>query len=71
MIDLKAFGIDGVRPAQMNTLADMTKDTEPAVWELLHGGDPLVERILSDPRAGLNLYQEGLDALAPEGVGAQ
>jgi len=63
VIDLKAFGVDGIMPRQLTTMRDIIKDKDPAVWELVHQNDPIMERILSDPKAARKMVQETLESL--------
>ena len=57
------FLLHGVMPRQLTTMRDIIKDKDPAVWELVHQNDPIVKRILSDPKAARKMVQETLDSL--------
>ncbi len=50
-------------PRQLTTMRDIIKDKDPAVWELVYQNDPIVKRILSDPKAARKMVQETLDSL--------
>ena len=60
VIDLKAFGVDGVMPTQMTAMRDIVKENAPDTFELIHQNNPVVKRILTDPHAAANLVKEAL-----------
>jgi hypothetical protein len=60
VIDLRAFGVDGVMPTQITAMRDMVKENSPDTFELIHQNIPIVERILTDPNAAANLVKEAL-----------
>jgi hypothetical protein len=62
--------VDGVMPRQLTAMRDIIKDKDPAVWELVHQNDPIMERILSDPMAARKMVQETLDSLRQDEVTA-
>jgi hypothetical protein len=51
-------------------MRDLIKDKEPAMWEMMHQNDPVVKRILTDPRAARDMVQETLDSLREAQMGA-
>lgn len=63
VIDLKAFGVDGIMPKQLTAMRDIIKDKDPAVWEMVHQNEPIMERILTDPMAAKKMVQETLESL--------
>lgn len=61
LIDLKAFGLDGMEPRAITEARDQVMKVDPKTWNLITMDNPMIKSLLENPFKAAEILTEGLD----------